>query len=152
MPSTFPRLNSCPGFSSKCAPYASKRLSRDNSCDYIVASFGIGFLVAAAFLLILTAIKFVEIGYLILSSHGARLGSVISGLWGQDSFSLERFGDEQNRKGFAVIGDLAGGFTLLLLCMFLGFGELALQTKLVKWVAYYEDSLPATSYPGLDAS
>jgi hypothetical protein len=74
----------------------------------LFASFGIGFLVAAAFLLILTAIKFVEIGYLILSSHGVRLGSVISGLWGQDSFSLERFEDEQKRKGFAVIGDLAG--------------------------------------------
>jgi hypothetical protein len=113
------------------------------------SSFGIGFLVAAVFLLILTAIKLVEIGYLVVSSHGARLGGMISGFWGKDSVVLNRFGDEQNRKGFAVIGDLAGGFTLLFLCLLLGFGELTLQTKLVKWVAYYEDYLPAASYPGL---
>jgi hypothetical protein len=118
----------------------------------ILASFGIWLFVAAAILSILVAAKFIEIIYLIISSRGASIISMVSGVWGQDSSSMERFENEQNRKGFSVIGDLAGAFTLLTLCLIVGFGWLTFQQKLVKWVAYYEDYLPATSYPGLDGA
>jgi hypothetical protein len=114
------------------------------------AGVGIWLFILALFALLpVVIVHFGNIVYRFVASHGARMGSLVWGLFGQDPTRLDRFGSEQERKGFTVVAHLAGSTTLVMLFLFLGSSELAFQKHLVKWTAYVEDCVPIAGYPAL---
>lgn len=116
----------------------------------VCACVSMWILFAAALLLAAIVVGISRVLYLIITSQGASMLSVVSALWGTSPSALEEYGQSQNRKGLFLLCDLLGAVFLLGICFNIGYHGLPRSSPLIKWIAYHADYLPARNYPGLD--